>query len=102
MNEAKVKRAIEILSRNIQNFREFGYGFKPVEDSLKELEELVKPKELTEEILKELDKYVDVVNLEDGNIIIMDSPIPSRHLTCIRGVFCDFYETTNFIHVYIK
>jgi len=35
-------------------------------------------------------------------IRFLDSPIPKNHLYCVRGKYCDYYQTTNMISVYVK
>jgi hypothetical protein len=35
-------------------------------------------------------------------IRFLDSPIPKNHLYCVRGKYCDYYQTTNMINVYVK
>lgn len=35
-------------------------------------------------------------------IIYNEYPVPHNHLFVVRGELCDFYETTNYVHVYLK
>ena len=75
-----------------------------LEETIKELEGFVKPKEVTDEVFAEIDK-ISYVKRE--HIIVEDEPIPQGKLTCIRGKLCDWYEVGSdykylFVHVYIK
>jgi hypothetical protein len=105
MNKEKVKRAVELLSRAVEDFDKFGVGWFPaVQKATKDLEALVnlKPKELTEEILKEINsKFVEDWPLE--RILIMEEPFPKGHLTHVTGVLCDFDSYRDVVlSVYIK
>lgn len=52
--------------------------------------------ELVNNAEKEVRQYSDM------EIIITDTPIPSNHLFAVRGEFCDFYETSKYVTVYLK
>lgn len=48
--------------------------------------------------IAEVREYVS----ETDPIMFLDSPISKRHLFCVRGKYCDYYQTTKMIHVYVK
>lgn len=52
--------------------------------------------DLENEAEKEVRQY------SESEIILTDTPIPSNHLFAVRGEFCDFYETSKYVIVYLK
>lgn len=44
----------------------------------------------------------EVREYSDAPIIYIESEVPKNHLYCVRGEYCDFYETSKYVMVYLK
>ncbi len=64
-------------------------------------------KELDSKRTKELEEHKieaikEVREYSEKRIHYLTEEIPHKHLFAIRGEYCDFYESQNFVNVYLK
>ena len=64
-------------------------------------------KELNSKRTKELEEHKieaikEVREYSEKRIHYLTEEIPHKHLFAIRGEYCDFYESQNFVNVYLK
>lgn len=43
----------------------------------------------------------EVREYTDKEIIYIDEPVPKNHLYCVRGKYCDFYETSKCVYSFL-